>query len=192
MTTNVSRIALALLLLAACSRNTIQQPSANNGWQNFALRQTSQLNNPFALNPTIGYVITNPRNLAIGRTIELNYTITGDGDLATPEDNPPAQITLLLWRSGDDFSGKNEKQNYRLWCGGLARGQLTPGDHIMRCAISQNWTGVNGRRVGEFPGALQDVLNNASSIGFTCGGRDFFGKGCFGSGSMRINSFAVN
>jgi hypothetical protein len=180
---------LPLLLLISCSRGGgNQQPSPGPGWSNFGGGETRQLANPFFLNPLIAYVIRQPNNLAVGRTITLDYTVNGSGNIQTPNDNPPAQFRLFLWQSGDNFSGQGDLANFRAWCPGVT-GQLTEGNHIITCPVNGSWTGVFGAPLGN---RINQLVANISSVGFTCGGRDFAGKGCQANNiSVRINRWQI-
>jgi hypothetical protein len=175
---------LLALLLAACSGgNTPTRP--DNGWQNFGFGQTIRLGNPFPFEPPIAYVFRESRNLGVGRTMKIDYTVTGNGTLQTPQDNPPAQIRLFLWRDGD--TGGNNA-SFRIWC--PTPGSLAPGQRVLSCAINGSWTGVFGVPVSD--AGIASLINTYNAMGFTCGGRDFAGKGCRGNGvQMRINSFGV-
>jgi hypothetical protein len=191
----LSRAAIAaalILLLAACSRGTQQPSPPSSGWSNFANNQATQLSNPFSLQspPLIAYIITAPRNLALNRTITLNYTVFGSGSIATPNDEPPAQFRLFIWQNGDNFSGQGDLANYRAWCSQVQPGQLTEGDHILSCALNGTWTGVLGRPLGDQ--RMNQVIANVSSVGFTCGGRSFAGKGCSANNvRVRINEWSI-
>jgi len=200
-------------LVAACSGGSgcdVKQPSSvNAGWTNFGkCGATNALSSTFTFpaqssDQVIGYVITAPvPNFSIGHTVTLDYDVFVYGALgvADPKDTLPASLTLFFWQKGDNLSGDDQYAYYRWWCS--SRGDLGNGNHVLSCPIDTSWTSVNGQPATAGAGlppptpasGFPRALANLHSIGFTCGGNNFYGHGCWTTGgtvTMKINDYSV-
>jgi hypothetical protein len=162
---------------------------------------------PTDVNGTAGYFYENPCTAIghlpcagpiAGQTVTLNYDITGNAPVwaqhpqPTGTDGNPASLTLFLWRQGDDLGGGSTgKASYRFWC--PRRALLTLGSNqTLSCKLDGSvWTNIAG--VID-PNGFLTALANTLGLGFTFGGKSFYGHGVYlssGSATFKINSFTV-
>jgi hypothetical protein len=142
--------------------------------------------------PGIHYVYTPAKSLAIGKTMTLTYTLTGNATFK-PSDasdiNPPT-ISLFIWRAGDNLTCAGTYAGYRQFL--VARSNLQFGTHTVSAVIEPaNWTGCYG---GEVASAFTEAVANAAYMGFTLSGQYFAGHGVdvvSGSATFTIDSFSV-
>jgi hypothetical protein len=151
------------------------------------------------------YVYTKAVGLAVGKTMTLNYTISGSGTLTSvPNDTDPPTISLFIWKKGDNLScglaSNNQPpstagplQYYRQFL--VARPALVIGSPqtVSAQITATNWGACFGENAGQTAGFAQAV-SNAAYMGFTLGGRSFAGHGVFlksGSLTFTINSFMI-
>lgn len=197
-------ITLALGLLAGCSNSggnssATSYPTPGSGqWAvAFGAQNTIINGNSYALPlaPGTHYVYTAASGLALGKTVTLTYTLTGNATLVPDQngDPPPPTISLFIWERGDDLTCSTTgamTTNYRQFGG---KQNLQTGTHTLSAVIAEsNFTGCypNDNSVSGFDQAVA----NAAYMGFTLSGQDFAGHGVdvtSGSATLTINSYTV-
>jgi hypothetical protein len=196
---------LSLIILAsacsifsgASSSFTIPIPGAGQ-WVDFGRNEPAISNGAFTFpgpSGVAGYFYTKPpATIAQGQTVTLVYSIDG----STPEwgvndatDVPPATMHLFLWRSGDDLSCNGAMASYRFWAPSGVTLKLGDDQTLTSVLDPSVWTNCYGEHdTGGFAGALE----NAMGIGFTFGGKSFFGHGVYlssGSATFKVSSYTV-
>lgn len=193
-------VSSAFLVLAACGgNNPTPNPSPYPGrldpiagqWTDYGTGTGAgfigRLPNPFAMpaqasGKSVNYVYTAPANMAVGKTMALDYTVAGNAMFGTVDGGTPT-VRLFIWQQNDQGGS-----TFRWWCGGPA---LMLGDTLLSCKLDPTvWTDVNGQND---PGGFAAAIANPYAIGFTFGGM-FAGHGVWttsGSATFKVNSFTV-
>lgn len=132
----------------------------------------------------VHYVCKAAQGIAMGKTITMTFSISGDGALlvADKTDTTPATVRLFLW---------GQTVNDRWW--GDVKTNLTTGDHTVSILIDPaHWTGVGGTpTVVQAP--FPTVISNPYAMGYTFGGQSFAGHGVYANGNVRftLKSYVV-
>lgn len=214
----MKRFLFLALLLAGCSGggggSSCNNPlcaypgllSPNSGWTDYGsgagAALVGPLPNPFSIpsqasGQTINYVYTKAPTLAVGQTITLNYSVSGNATFAPlPESScgsagcGPALVRLFIW-AGNDVGSTNAG---RWWCNAQATPLVIGDNQTISCQLEfENWGGAG---VGSDPinaTTFAAVLNAPFAVGFTFGG-EFAGHGDWvtsGSATFTVNSFTV-
>jgi hypothetical protein len=182
---------------AGSSSLTIPIPGAGQ-WVDFGRNEPTISSGAFTFpgpDGVAGYFYTKPpASIAQGQTVTLVYSIEGSTPLwgvSDTNDMPPATMHLFLWRSGDDLSCNGAMASYRFWAPSGITLKLGDSQTLTSVLDPSVWTNCYGRHdTGGFAGALE----NAMGVGFTFGGRNFFGHGVYlsgGSATSKVNSYTV-
>ncbi len=136
----------------------------------------------------VGYIYTGVSGNPEGKTVFLNYTVSGTGTvLPSPASGPGnAQVRLFLWRKGDDLACTATTEWYRWWA--PSAGSLVDGQYVISALIDP-WTDCLGHQnEAQFAATTANLLG----IGFTFGAQ-FFGHGAYSTGTntFKINSFTI-
>jgi len=194
-----------ILLVSACSifggagssSSRIPIPGAEQ-WVDFGRNEPTITNGAFTFpssSGVAGYFYTKPpATIAQGQTVTLVYSIDGNTPqwgVHDPTDVPPATMHLFLWRASDDLSCNGVMASYRFWAPSGVTLKLGDGQTLTSVLDSSVWTNCYGQHdASGFAGALE----NAMGIGFTFGGKNFFGHGVYltsGSATFKVNRYTV-
>jgi hypothetical protein len=194
-----------IMVVSACSifggtgssSTMIPIPDAGQ-WVDFGRNKPPISNGAFTFpgpSGVAGYFYTKPpATMARDQTVTLVYSIDGSAPVwgvSDPTDAPPATMHLFLWRSGDDLSCNGAMASYRFWAPSGVALKLGDGQTLTSVLDSSVWTNCYGQHdTSGFAGALE----NAMGIGFTFGGKNFFGHGVYltsGSATFKVNSYTV-
>jgi hypothetical protein len=187
-------------LLGSCDPEKPPPKPYPGQWINYGSSEPpingNSFNFPTDSNHVAGYFITSPPQVAPGLLVTLNYDITGFNPVwqqhVQPDgshDDPPASLTLFLWRQGDTLLG--DKASYRFWYPQRNLLQLGQGQVLSGRLDSNVWTNVAGLHD---PNGFLLALQNNLGLGFTFGGAKFYGHGVYlssGNATFKINSFTV-
>lgn len=186
-----------LLLLAGCSNNNpppTPQPSPGP-WTCYncngvVVNGDGSFNFPGS-GGAVGYIYSAVSGNPIGKTITMNYTVSGTGTvLPSPESGEgSAQVRLFLWRANDDMQCTATTEWYRWWSQSGA-GPLTAGTYqISAPVVSTGWTDCYAHTD---PNQFAATTANLLGAGFTFGAK-FFGHGVYSNdqNSFKLNSFGV-
>jgi len=182
---------------AGASSSTIPIPAAGQ-WVDFGRNEPAISSGAFTFpgpSGVAGYFYTKPpATIAPGQTVTLVYSIDGstpEWGVSDPADVPPATMHLFLWRSGDDLSCNGVMASYRFWAPSGVTLKLGDNQTLTSVLDPSVWTNCYGEHdTSGFAGALA----NAVGIGFTFGGKNFFGHGVYltsGSATFKVNSYTV-
>jgi len=194
-----------IVLMSACSifggagssSLTIPIPTAGL-WVDFGRNEPTISSGSFTFpgpSGVAGYFYTKPpATIAQGQTVTLLYSIDGstpEWGVSDPTDVPPATMRLFLWRGGDDLSCDGVMVSYRFWAPSGVTLKLGDNQTLTSVLDPSVWTNCYGQHdTSGFAGALE----NAMGIGFTFGGKNFFGHGVYltsGSATFKVNSYTV-
>lgn len=183
-------------LLIGCTSNTSNNPPppSSSQWVCFHCSGMSVASNgSFAFPPisgAVGYIYTAASGNPSGKTITLDYTVSGTGTIlpSAASGTGKAQLRLFLWRKNDDLACSSTTEWYRWWS--ASAGDLTVGHHtVTAVVVPDQWTDCYARKdANQFAATTANLLG----IGFTFGA-EFFGHGVYSTGSnnFTINSFTV-
>jgi hypothetical protein len=182
---------------AASSSSTIPIPGTGQ-WVDFGRNEPTISDGSFTFPDPSGvagyFYIKPPATIARGQTVTLVYSIDGSSPVwgvRDPNDVPPATMHLFLWRRGDDLSCNGAMASYRFWAPSGVTLKLGDSQTLTSVLDPSVWTNCYGEHdTGGFAGALE----NAMGVGFTFGGKSFFGHGVYlssGSATFKVNSYTV-
>jgi len=158
-------------------------------WVDFGRNEPTISNGAFTFpgpSGVAGYFYTKPpATIAPGQTVTLVYSIDGSTPVwgvSDPNDVPPANIHLFLWRSADDLSCNGVMASYRFWAPSGITLKLGDNQTLTSVLDPSVWTNCYGKNdTSGFAGELE----NAMGIGFTFGGQSFFGHGVYLTSAAR-------
>ena len=182
-----------LLALVGCGNNIPTPPVAQ--WTCFKcsgmnLNSDGSFNFPSS-SGAVGYIYQGVSGDPIGKTITMQYTVSGSGTVlpSAASGSGSAQVRLFLWRKGDDLACSSTTEWYRWWSIHGA-GPLTNGQFKISAPVTfAEWTDCFARQdASQFTGTTSNLLG----AGYTFGS-EFFGHGVYSTGSnkFQLNSFVV-
>ncbi len=129
-----------------------------------------------------------PAKEITGKAIRLEYRI--DGRTAfRPQEHPTAtgQITLMVQRKGDNWSGKGEYANYRVFY--TKPLDIVEGQHVILAPLEPElWSGVFGYPT---PDEFSKTLDNAKFIHICFGGGSSAAHGVYAEGPARFTLISL-
>lgn len=188
----------AAVVINACSSNPTPAPPPPTGqWTCFQCTgMTLNADGSFAFPQApglVGYIYTAISGNPSGKTITLDYTISGYPPTtfvpAPAAGTGPATVRLFMWQKGDDLSCAGQYASYRWWAAnGFA--VLTFGEQVISAVITPDqWTNCIGQQDAA---GFNNATNNLLGIGVTWGA-EFYGHGVSATGpaTFRVKSFSV-
>lgn len=122
-----------------------------------------------------------------GTGLRLRYRIEGEGTWH-PQEHPEAkgQITLMVQRSGDNWSGKGKFAFYRVYYAKPV--DISAGEHELVARFDEVWSGVYG-----FPDPITflETLKNAKLIHICFGGGSSAAHGVYASGPAQFTLISL-
>ena len=112
----------------------------------------------------------------LDKTITLKFKLTGTGTpLPVPgSDEPPATVSVIIFRKGDNW----QNRDHRWWFRQRANLTSVPGEYsIVAHVEAAEWGNVDGIPGDKRPGEFASTANNVGAYGFTFGGKSFAGHG---------------
>lgn len=152
------------------SVNMPLHPSHEDGWSFY-----------FPLAPgEVDYVTAPIYTPVVGKALRIEFELKGDATIIPSETGGEPRLRLHMQRQGDDWSGQNGYEQYRVWSKDYI--VLKPGTHWLEVPLTnENWICVYGD-AKEVPAVMAECAN----IGFTFGGQ-FAGHGNYiNQGSMKF------
>lgn len=138
---------------------------------------------------SVHYVTFHHGSLAGMRRIVMRYRVEADrGVEIVPSTPPPGPsiITLYFQRAGDRWTGRGRYDTYRWYAVFDSNTPITPGDHELVAAFSNDWRSVYNASSRERPAEFEDALANADEVGFVLGGGSGTGHGVHATGPARL------